>query len=331
MSDRQAHKNILDRLYEGRAPVASKVEVHKKVGKAAVGISARQPRCLGEVVKGTENCPPNTCKALLDRPLNKQQQSLREQKNKAQPVQQLEQRYGQLRLNPVDHSVSLEPDTAPKLLESPELCKAEDEMPGVKRPAETLVKTIIGGDGQVPSVENPDATATIELAQQTPKQKTRSFSQRQVAFVDLTADDSDEPGQQDCASADDASPMSIARSFTDQVEAQTSMHVSHRTNPHVVRTYVTYMNNSVCAVVRSVRKYRSLLLYHYCRRRPQEAAARRVCLLGAPWPSLLWQQTPAALQRRAPAPATPGSPDPLASSQGTRLRTRWAHRNLSMI
>ncbi|EIE21146.1 hypothetical protein COCSUDRAFT_43486 [Coccomyxa subellipsoidea C-169] len=89
-------------------------------------------------------------------------------------------------------------------------------MPGVKRPAETLVKTIIGGDGQVPSVENPDATATIELAQQTPKQKTRSFSQRQVAFVDLTADDSDEPGQQDCASADDASPMSIARSFTDQ-------------------------------------------------------------------------------------------------------------------
>ena len=221
MSDREAHKKILEQLYEGRRPFPSNLQVQKKWGK--INKTLRQPSCPGPTAKGTEHISLNNSNKFLDR---KPQQSFRNPKGKGQHVQELEHRYGLLRLNPVDHTLLLDVDVASEVLEDAETRNPGDVMPGVKRPAKSLEdlqetldnsrKATIAGrtELQLPT----DLSVTIIAAEQTPKQKTRFQPQRQNDFVDLTADDSDEPGPHASITADNTSPMSTGRSPSDKVE-----------------------------------------------------------------------------------------------------------------
>lgn len=212
MSNQQALKTVLEKLYEDRVNPALNAQVSNKCGQKR---SVKTKTSTGRSAKGVENFTSNKDDTQSNSKPNKRDHvSHWKRTGKDQPVQQLEQRYGQLRLTSVDN-IGLH--VSSKTAEGTGTTSASqpyEDMPGVKRPADPLsdALAVAGRKGSQP------ARASLKASEQTPKQKAGSFAQRPVIFVDLTVDDPERPAEHDSIGAIwDASPMSIGRSPTEKV------------------------------------------------------------------------------------------------------------------
>lgn len=201
MSDRQALKNILEKLYDIGASDSLKLQLPNKVGNKAKARTVKQAPCPN--IKREEAPLRARKKADSCKENNKSrthQASLRKSKGHNQPVQELEQRYGQLKLTPIDHS------------------ECQEDMPGVKRPAPGIEVT---ADASVKVIQasrtSPRQKSTrLQAAEQTPTPKLKYSAQRRQIFVDLTAHGDEELTV--CEGAAD-SPMSTGLSPQDKVSA----------------------------------------------------------------------------------------------------------------
>ena len=207
MLDQQALRTVLENLYEDRVNPPLNVQVSNKCGQKLI---EKTQKCTRRTAKGIENIASNKDDTHRnEKPSKKGYVSHRKRNGKDQPVQQLEQRYGQLRLTPVDHTGCDVTNKASGSSGDTSAPLPYEEMPGVKRPADSLLHTlaVAGRKGsQTPAKDR----ASLKAIEQTPEQKARSSAQRSVIFVDLTVDDPEQPAENDSISAVwDASPMSV--------------------------------------------------------------------------------------------------------------------------
>lgn len=211
MSNQQALKSVLEKLYEDRVNPALNAQVSNKCGQT---FSVKTKTSTGRSAKGVETFTSNKDDTQANKkPSKRDHVSHWKRKGKDQPVQQLEQRYGQLRLTPVDNTELHVSSKAAEGTENTSASQPYEDMPGVKRSADSL-SDALAVTGRKGSQTVVDDRASPKASEQTPKQKAGPFAQRPVTYVDLTVD---EPEQNSSGAVWESSPMSIGNSPTEKV------------------------------------------------------------------------------------------------------------------